>query len=103
MGKSEMGSGFTEDIQGDYRQKEGQEHPPRRRGQPRKGEAKVKHQARSVRPDSPDELKQWQAIADREGVSLHTLMLYAIRRTVAQLEAGELIIPKEEVENWEQR
>ncbi len=43
---------------------------------------------RSVRPGSVEELTAWEAAARAQGVSLHTLMLYAVRRLIADIEAG---------------
>lgn len=65
-----------------------------RAGRPRKGNRKYQI-ARSVRLEDEDELRRWTRLAKREGVSLSQLMLYAIRRTVADLESGALELPKE--------
>ncbi|MBM3187662.1 MAG: hypothetical protein FJZ90_02960 [Chloroflexi bacterium] len=50
---------------------------------------------RSVRPDSFEELENWQKVARMWGVSLHSLMLFLIRHGIAELESGALEIEKE--------
>ncbi|MHB1356198.1 MAG: hypothetical protein ACYCZF_09515 [Anaerolineae bacterium] len=51
----------------------------------------------SVRPGSNEELEKWQAIAKAQKVSLHSLLLYLIRKGMKEIETGDLVIEKEPV------
>lgn len=63
----------------------------------RRGTEVEKRKICSVRPGSNEELEQWQAIAKTQKVSLHSLLLYLIRKGMKEIDAGELIIEKEPV------
>ena len=63
----------------------------------RKGQESEKRKICSVRPGSNEELEQWQSIAKEQNVSLHSLLLYLIRKGMKEIEAGELVIEKEPV------
>lgn len=50
----------------------------------------------SLRP-LPDEENKWKAIAEGQGVSLHSLLLFLVRRGMCDIMRGRLTVPKETV------
>ena len=63
----------------------------------RQGPGSEKRKICSVRPGSNEELEQWQSMAKTQKVSLHSLLLFLIRKGMKEIESGELVIEKEPV------
>lgn len=64
--------------------------------EPRKRGPSSKVKPVSLRP-MPDEKAKWKAIAEGQGVSLHSLLLFLVRRGMCDIMRGRLTVPKETV------